>query len=272
MPRLIDAEERNAEIARAALRVLENEGMSALSVRNVAAEAGIAPASLRRAFPSQHSLREYCIELIEERATARIASIKLIGRELVDEVLAQLLPLDGERRMEMIAQTQLGVLSLTDESLRPATARMNEGVERGCRYAIEVLIREGQFNSSRDSERNTTAPCVARWNRDAVVVERYRRIVTTCTRNARTSHRRAGLVCVYEVSPAGRGWRTMPWVCCGLIPLEFTLARRLLLGVLVCRLRTELRTRESRRSSFRGRKGTRRGFPKLFQGWGRYLW
>ncbi len=155
MPRLIDAEERNAEIARAALRVLENEGMSALSVRNVAAEAGIAPASLRRAFPSQHSLREYCIELIEERATARITSIELTGRELVDEVLAQLLPLDGERRMEMIAQTQLGVLSMTDESLRPATARMNEGVERGCRYAIEVLIREGQFNSSRDSERET---------------------------------------------------------------------------------------------------------------------
>ncbi|MDR0415820.1 MAG: TetR family transcriptional regulator, partial [Propionibacteriaceae bacterium] len=46
MPRRIDAEARAAEIAAAALRVLGRDGLAGLSVRGVAAEAGIAVASL----------------------------------------------------------------------------------------------------------------------------------------------------------------------------------------------------------------------------------
>src|SRR5690606_36339324 len=91
MPRRIAAAERTAEIAEAALRVLERDGLAGLSVRGVATEAGVAVASLRRAFPSQHALREYCLELIEARATARIAALELTGRPLAEELLAQLL-------------------------------------------------------------------------------------------------------------------------------------------------------------------------------------
>lgn len=58
MPRRIDTEARTAQIAAAALRVLARDGLGGLSVRGVAAEAGIAAASLRRAFPTQHALRE----------------------------------------------------------------------------------------------------------------------------------------------------------------------------------------------------------------------
>ncbi|MDF2920421.1 MAG: TetR family transcriptional regulator, partial [Microbacterium sp.] len=48
MPRLIDHDHRNDEIAAAAFRVLARDGVAALSVRRVADEAGIATASLRR--------------------------------------------------------------------------------------------------------------------------------------------------------------------------------------------------------------------------------
>lgn len=150
MPRRIDTEARAAEIASAALRVLERDGLAGLSVRGVAAEAGIAVASLRRAFPTQHSLREYCLELIEERATARITSLDLAGRALTDALLAQLLPLDDERRLELVAQVQLGVLSLTDTDLRPAAVRLNTAVSRACRTAIDSLASAGQLDSGRD--------------------------------------------------------------------------------------------------------------------------
>ncbi len=152
MPRRIDAEARTAEIAAAALRVLERDGLTGLSVRGVAAEAGIAAASLRRAFPTQHALREYCLELIEERATARITSLELTGRALADALLAQLLPLDGERRLELVAQVQLAVLSLTDSDLRPAAVRLSAAVSRACRIAIDILVSTGEFHIGRDPE------------------------------------------------------------------------------------------------------------------------
>lgn len=152
MPRRVDTEARTEEIASAALRILERDGLAGLSVRGVAAEAGIAAASLRRAFPTQHTLREYCLELVEERATARIVAIDLTGRALTDELLAQLLPLDGERRSELVAHVQLGVLSLTDESLRPAAIKLSAAVDRACGFAIEVLAQAGQLGSGRDRE------------------------------------------------------------------------------------------------------------------------
>ncbi|KHK96700.1 TetR family transcriptional regulator [Microbacterium mangrovi] len=152
MPRRIDTEERTEQIASAALRVLERVGLAGLSVRGVAAEAGIAAASLRRAFPTQHALRVYCLELIEERVTARISALDLTGRALVDELLAQLLPLDAERRTELLAQVQLGILSVTDAALRPAAIDLSAAVDRACRSAIEILVHTGELSEDRDPE------------------------------------------------------------------------------------------------------------------------
>ncbi|MET4541831.1 MULTISPECIES: TetR family transcriptional regulator C-terminal domain-containing protein [Micrococcaceae] len=152
MPRRIDAEARTAAIAEASLRVLERDGLQGLSVRGVAAEAGIAAASLRRAFATQHALREYCLQLIEDRVTARVSALELTGRALVDGLLLQLLPLDKERRLELVAQVQLGVLSLTDSGLRPAATRLSDAVERACRAAVHILAETGQFHAERDPE------------------------------------------------------------------------------------------------------------------------
>lgn len=152
MPRRIDADERTAEIAAAALRVVEREGIAGLSVRGVAAEAGLAPASLRRAFPTQHALRVYCLELIQERAAARILALTLTGRALVDGMLAELLPLDDERRTELVAQVQLGLLALTDTDLGPAAVALSDGVDRVCRAAVGILADVGQLDVGRDPD------------------------------------------------------------------------------------------------------------------------
>ncbi len=152
MPRLIDHDARHREIAAASLRVLERDGLGALSVRGVADEAGIAAASLRRAFPTQHALREYCLVLIEERVTARIADVRggAAGRALVEAILAQLLPLDAERRSELVAQIQLGVLALTDVRLRASTTRLNDAVGQACRACLGILDSAGALGSGRD--------------------------------------------------------------------------------------------------------------------------
>ncbi|MBK0421067.1 TetR family transcriptional regulator [Leucobacter sp. CSA2] len=150
MPRRIDHGKRDEEIADASLRVLEREGLAGLSVRKVAEEAGIAPASLRRAFPTQQALRDRCLEIIEERTTARIMASSATGRARVEHLLAQLLPVDGERRLELIAQLQLSMLALTDERTRGAAERLSQGVQRACVAAITLLADAGELSADRD--------------------------------------------------------------------------------------------------------------------------
>nr|WP_274606858.1 TetR family transcriptional regulator C-terminal domain-containing protein [Microbacterium esteraromaticum] len=152
VPRRIDAEERTEQIAAAALRVLERDGLAGLSVRGVAAEAGIAAASLRRAFPTQQALRVYCLQLVEQRAASRILALDLSGRPLVDALLAQLLPLDADRRTELLAQVQLGVLALTDDGLQPAAIALSAAVDRACASAVDILSDAGQLGRGRDPE------------------------------------------------------------------------------------------------------------------------
>lgn len=154
MPKLIDPEARSAEIAAASMRVLERDGLAGLSVRGVADEAGIATASLRRAFPTQHALREHCLDIIEKQARDRISALSpgLSGRPLVEGILSQLLPLDQERRTELVAQTQLGVLALTDPALRPTAVRLNAAVGEACRLAVTILDDAGGLGSGRDPD------------------------------------------------------------------------------------------------------------------------
>ena len=54
-------------IAASAVRVLSTRGVGALSVRTVAAEAGLATGSLRRAFPTQDALLVFSLELVSRR-------------------------------------------------------------------------------------------------------------------------------------------------------------------------------------------------------------
>ena len=150
MPRHVDVEERGVVITAACLRLLERDGLAALSVRNVADEAGIAAASLRRLFPTQDALREHCLTTIEERVRARLAALGSTGRALALDVLAQVLPLDAERTAEILAQVQLGVLSRTDENLARTARRLNDGVGRICERAIDVLADAGALRLGRD--------------------------------------------------------------------------------------------------------------------------
>lgn len=149
MPRHVDQQERSADVTAACFRILERDGLAALSVRNVADEAGIAPASLRRVFPTQDGLREHCLTSIEDRVRARIAALTSTGRTLAVATLAEVLPLDAERTTEILAQVQLGVLSRTDGHLAATARRLNAGVGAVCTRALTILADAGAVASDR---------------------------------------------------------------------------------------------------------------------------
>ncbi|WP_432484571.1 TetR/AcrR family transcriptional regulator [Kineococcus esterisolvens] len=143
MPKLIDHAAREVEVAEAAWRVAVRDGVRGLSVRAVAAEAGLATASLRRAFPTQASLLAHCLELVRRRAGTRLARLPHVGG--VDSALAlltELLPLDAEHQLEMEVQVVLSTAALTGTGLRPVADAdaAHDDVARACRHTVDALI------------------------------------------------------------------------------------------------------------------------------------
>ncbi|KUI21032.1 hypothetical protein AU192_11285 [Mycobacterium lehmannii] len=106
MPRLVDHDQRRAEIASAALRVVLREGLDGVTVRGIAAEAGWSTGSLRHYFANQHDLQAYVMQTatdtLRTRVLPRVQRLRTSGSvvERVASIVEELLPLDTERREE----------------------------------------------------------------------------------------------------------------------------------------------------------------------------
>jgi AcrR family transcriptional regulator len=141
MARSIDLEERRRTVSAAAGRVLARDGLGALSVRNVAAEAGLPPSTVRYVFPTQASVREHAIAMVFDRTHERIAAIPddLPVRQRVHAVLVELLPLDEERVVELDVYLALGNAALTDRELRPTLDRVVGEMREWCERVLVML-------------------------------------------------------------------------------------------------------------------------------------
>ncbi|WP_245993223.1 TetR/AcrR family transcriptional regulator [Xylanimonas allomyrinae] len=99
--------------------------MSAVSVRTVAANAGMAVGSLRHLFPTQAALLEFSAELMVERATARVVAITPHDDDAVAyafAVISELLPLAPHTRREF----ELNVALIAETPAHPGLARIRD--------------------------------------------------------------------------------------------------------------------------------------------------
>ena len=115
MPRVVDHSARREQIAEAAWRVIEREGVDGASLREIAGEAGFTTGVITHYFADKHELMSFAFGLMVERSTARMA--EAIENEGVAGALAQILPLDEERRRETTVWLTLMGASLTDPDL-----------------------------------------------------------------------------------------------------------------------------------------------------------
>jgi AcrR family transcriptional regulator len=109
VPRLIDHEQRKDELGRAVWDVIVHQGVGAVSVRTVAARAGLSLAALRHVFPTRAELVEFAGELTLRQAAERIEAVPG-GSDPVERALAtlrQLLPLTPQTRAEFLVNLAL---------------------------------------------------------------------------------------------------------------------------------------------------------------------
>lgn len=144
MPKMLDTTMRDHTVIAAAWRVIARDGVAALTVRNVAAEAGLAPSSLRYTFPTQTAVRRRALEAVSQQIAARVAALAavLAGLDYARAALLELLPLDDARRLEMQVFLALGMASLSDDTLQPLWRDAGTAVRQVCADALDAAGAE----------------------------------------------------------------------------------------------------------------------------------
>lgn len=133
---LIDHEQRRAELATAVWKVIQQKGVAAVSLRIIAAEAGLSTGSLRHVFPAKADLLAFSMELVHRRFSARVEKHNTEQNPDLVTWLCELLPLDDERRLEM----DINLALFAEGGADPPSLRMREstatGVHDVCRHAL----------------------------------------------------------------------------------------------------------------------------------------
>ena len=131
MPRVVNHEERREEIAEAAWRVIEREGPTGADLREIAREASYTTGIITYYFQDKRELMTFAFGLLVDRSTARMA--RASAEAGLMEALAQVLPLDEERRREATVWLALVSASLTDPQLA-------EGLRLRYQQAREAML------------------------------------------------------------------------------------------------------------------------------------
>ena len=123
MPKRVNHDERRRQIAGAVWRIAADQGLDAVNMRDVAAEAGVSLRLVQYYFETKHNLLvlalRYLNERSEQRATARIAATPgaTSTRVVLREVLMEFLPIDDEHRDTLRVHLAYYVRSLNDPEL-----------------------------------------------------------------------------------------------------------------------------------------------------------
>lgn len=148
------AEQRRAEALDAARRIILREGISQVSVRKVAEEAGMSTGSLRHIFPLHDDLFVALLDDGADHAQPRVTAIIeqgfAAGRVPVDvavDALIEIVPTRDDTRLE--ALSQLAVLSAHSGNADVVSSRRRagEGLDRLCEALGQWSTRPADFDA-----------------------------------------------------------------------------------------------------------------------------
>ncbi|SHN43485.1 TetR/AcrR family transcriptional regulator [Cryptosporangium aurantiacum] len=123
MPKRVDHQQRRREIADALLRVVGVHGLHGMSLREVAAEAGVSLRLVQYYFPSKEQLllftAGYLTRRLSDQVTRRVAAAGPAPspRSVIEATLAALLPTDPDTRRFHLAHAAFAVLAMTDSTI-----------------------------------------------------------------------------------------------------------------------------------------------------------
>lgn len=134
MPKRVDHDERRREIADAVLRLAATEGLESVSLRHVAAEAGISMGRVQHYFRSKDEMLVFAFEHQARRHEQRIVErLAAAGRppsvrEVVRTIMVEILPTDDESRASWQAGIAFFIRAMSDERMAAVVAASGPGL------------------------------------------------------------------------------------------------------------------------------------------------
>jgi AcrR family transcriptional regulator len=158
VPRTVDHAGRRAQIVEGLVRVAGRDGLHAVTMRSVAAEAGVSLRLVQYYFDTKAGLMHGALEHLErlsiDRWADRLADASSTSaRAFVETFLAEALPTDERSRTFHLVWTSYAVLAMTDPTL--AEQPFVDGPNRRERELADVLrtARErGELSPDREPE------------------------------------------------------------------------------------------------------------------------
>lgn len=123
MPRTADHAQRRAQLIDGLLRVAGRAGLHAVTMRSVAAEAGVSLRLVQYYFETKAGLMHAALEELQRRSNERWAArLERLGtstsaRAQLEAFLAEALPTDAQSRTFHLMWTSYAVLAMTDPEL-----------------------------------------------------------------------------------------------------------------------------------------------------------
>jgi len=152
MPKIVDHDERRRHIVEAFWRVVERDGADQVSVRHVAAEAGMPKSSIGHYVGTMPQLLGLAVDDFMQKVTDRTMTKDLFNLdvETCTEVLATLVPTDDERQRMSGVWLLLISQAPADPEVAAVLHRLNESVADGIHELLTVMSRQGLIDASRD--------------------------------------------------------------------------------------------------------------------------
>ncbi|MCP2330275.1 MULTISPECIES: TetR/AcrR family transcriptional regulator [Actinoalloteichus] len=159
MPRIVDHDQRRAQIALAFQRLLAAEGIAGVSFSRVAAEAGVSVGLIQHYFSGKEALLRYAYDdatsRLGQRVRQRVRSLEAAGRpvrEVLVDSLVELLPLDEERQVEYRVRSALWFQATHHPGLAEVARRSGGDLLRHVTDVVVDGVRRGEVGTTLDPE------------------------------------------------------------------------------------------------------------------------
>ncbi|EZH66463.1 hypothetical protein DH09_11055 [Bacillaceae bacterium JMAK1] len=157
MPKRVDHHQRKQMIAKAAMKLIEQKGAEATTLRDIAKEVGLSLGSIQYYFPKQSDLYQFTMETLFQRTKQRMNEVEPNGTSAFDyavQMIVQYIQVgDQEQRMENAIWIQFAVMEQEEnkelyqrfttiyrEFLETVFAQLQEGdcLKEGLDLEIEI--------------------------------------------------------------------------------------------------------------------------------------
>ncbi|MFF0309562.1 TetR/AcrR family transcriptional regulator [Streptosporangium sp. NPDC004379] len=162
MPKQVDHDERRRRLTEALLRIAGTRGLQAVSMREIAAEAGVSLRVVQYYFTDKQALLDSGLAELTARLDRRVRQRAAVTggpstRSVFEAVLGAILPSDEQSRMDSLAWTAYYTAALTDPALAAAALTRPDALEDFLTARLATAQQAGEIGPDRDPRTEVAA-------------------------------------------------------------------------------------------------------------------